>query len=232
MGSLENEFFTKKSGLDMFTFDFNSAQKPLNILLLGAHCDDIEIGCGATLLRLSKEQKINHVKWVVLTSTDERKQEARASAEHFLKDIPSKEIIIYDFNDSILGENKLEVKNFLELCKKNFSPDIIFTHHRHDLHQDHSLISELTWNTFRNHLILEYEIPKYDGDLNKPNFFVTVEEEFVNLKIQALLKYYVSQHVKHWFDRETFISLMRIRGLEVASPTRYAEAFHVNKVRL
>jgi LmbE family N-acetylglucosaminyl deacetylase len=228
---VEGKSFTKTSRLIMLTFDLSTAQKPLNLLLLGAHCDDIEIGCGATILRLANEHKIEHVKWVVLTSTEERKKEARESAEHFLKDIPSKEIIIYDFQDTILSEYRLEVKKTLELCKKNFSPDIIFTHHRHDLHQDHSLISELTWNIFRNHLILEYEIPKYDGDLSKPNFFVTVDEAFVSKKIQALLKYYPSQQVKHWFDRETFISLMRIRGLEIASPTRYAEAFHVKKVQ-
>ncbi len=213
----------------MLSVDFGVSKK-LNLLLIGAHCDDIEIGCGGTLLRLSEENKIDHVKWIVFASTEERKKEAVNCAEFFLRGVESKEIIVLDFEDTILNESKSEIKNVLISIKNDFSPDLIFTHHRHDLHQDHELLSELTWNVFRNHLILEYEIPKYDGDLGHPNFFITLEERYVAQKIKALLNYYVSQKQKHWFDNETFVSLLRVRGLEIASPTRYAEAFHVKKV--
>jgi LmbE family N-acetylglucosaminyl deacetylase len=213
----------------MLSVDFGK-NKNLDVLLLGAHCDDIEIGCGGTLLRLISEDRVQHVKWIVFTSTEERKSEAIASAQHFLKDIKSKEIIVLDFKDTVLADSKHEVKLYLQSVKSGFLPDLIFTHHRNDLHQDHKLLSELTWNTFRNHLILEYEIPKYDGDLGHPNFFITLDEHLVSQKIQALLHYYNSQREKHWFDKETFISLLRVRGLEIASPTRYAEAFHVKKV--
>jgi LmbE family N-acetylglucosaminyl deacetylase len=177
-----------------------------------------------------EEGRIQHAKWVVFTSTPERKQEALACAEFFLKDVKSKEICILDFKDTILPESKPALKQLLESFKKEFTPDVIFTHHRHDLHQDHKVLSELTWNSFRNHLILEYEIPKYDGDLGQPNFFVSLHEGMVSRKIEGLLTYYESQKQKHWFDSETFLSLLRVRGLEVASPTRYAEAFHVKKV--
>ncbi|WP_276371997.1 PIG-L deacetylase family protein [Chryseolinea sp. H1M3-3] len=213
----------------MLSVDFGNSKK-LNLLLLGAHCDDIEIGCGGTLLRLVEENKIEHVKWVVFASTAERKKEAIDCAEFFLRGVESKEIVVLNFEDTILNESKSEIKNVLVSIKNNFSPDLIFTHHRHDLHQDHKLLSELTWNIFRNHLVLEYEIPKYDGDLGHPNFFITLEERYVTKKIKALLNYYVSQKQKHWFDNETFVSLLRVRGLEIASPTRYAEAFHVKKV--
>lgn len=213
----------------MLSVDFGKNKK-LDILSLGAHCDDIEIGCGGTLLRLINEDRVQHVKWIVFTSTEERKKEAIASAEHFLKNVNSKEIIVLDFKDTVLADSKQEVKLYLQSVKSGFFPDLIFTHHRNDLHQDHKLLSELTWNIFRNHLILEYEIPKYDGDLGHPNFFITLDEHLVSQKIEALLQYYESQKEKHWFDKETFVSLLRVRGLEIASPTRYAEAFHVKKV--
>lgn len=214
----------------MFSVDFNKGDDKLSLLLLGAHCDDIEIGCGGTVLRLAQENKIEHIKWIVFASTEERKKEALDSANAFLDGVVSKEIMVLDFKDTMLAENKKEIKNLLETLKGSFSPDLIFTHHRNDLHQDHKLLSELTWNTFRNHFILEYEIPKYDGDLGHPNFFVTLAERVVSQKIQSLLTYYVSQKQKHWFDQQTFLSLLRVRGLEIASPTRYAEAFHAKKV--
>ena len=213
----------------MLNVELGGAKK-LNVLLLGAHCDDIEIGCGGTFLRLVEENKIQSAKWVVFTSTPERRKEAQACAEYFLKDVASKEIVILDYKDTLLPESKPELKKALESFKTEFLPDVIFTHHRHDLHQDHKVLAELTWNSFRNHLVLEYEIPKYDGDLGHPNFFVSLHESVVSKKIQALLTYYVSQKQKHWFDAETFLSLLRVRGLEIASLTRYAEAFHVKKV--
>jgi LmbE family N-acetylglucosaminyl deacetylase len=205
-------------------------ERGLHILCLGAHCDDIEIGCGATLLRLFGEHKIASVEWVVFASTPERKREARASAGRFLKDIPDSRVQVLDFRDGYLPAAWSQIKDIFEKVRKECSPDVIFTHFRDDLHQDHRLLNELSWNTFRNHLIMEYEIPKYDGDLKNPNFFVPVDLKTVDLKIEILLSCFKSQHQKHWFDETLFTSLMRIRGVESASPTGYAEAFHVRKV--
>lgn len=199
----------------------------LKLTFLGAHCDDIEIGCGGTVLRLIAEYPIDHVQWIVFTSTAERQPEAEKSAAHFLEGIESRDIIIKNFKDTHLPQQAGEVKDYFEEVKKGFNPDIVFTHYREDLHQDHRLINELTWNTFRNHLILEYEIQKYDGDLGHPGLFVTLDERTTKRKVEALLKYYISQSSKHWFDSDTFLSLMRIRGLESAS--RYAEAFYMRK---
>ncbi|HEX8041191.1 MAG TPA: PIG-L deacetylase family protein [Chryseosolibacter sp.] len=210
-----------------FTLD---RKGPLNLLFLGAHCDDIEIGCGGTVLRMANELDIKHVQWIVFTSTAERRAEADRCAEIFLQNVKSKSIIIKDFKDSVLPQQRVEVKNYFEALKATYQPDVIFTHYRHDLHQDHRLINELTWNTFRDHLILEYEIQKYDGDIGNPCFFVPVGEDTAGQKVRAILKCFVSQSTKHWFDRETFLALMRIRGVE--SATRYAEAFYLRKAIL
>lgn len=200
----------------------------LKVLWLGAHCDDIEIGCGGTVMRLTKEYAGSKMKWVVFTSNPERAQEARKSADHFLQGAKEKEVAVLNFRDGFLPYEAVAVKNYFEELK-SFQPDIIFTHCRHDLHQDHRLVSDLTWNTFRDHLILEYEIPKYDGDLGNPNFFVPLDLDVVNRKVEALHNYYPSQSGKHWFDKETFFSIMRIRGLECVSKGRYAEGFYVRK---
>ncbi len=205
-------------------------EKGLNILALGAHCDDIEIGCGGTLLKLFEQYPINHIKWVVFASNEQRKQEAIDSAEAFLKGIDNKEIIVLDYKDAFLEQSKFEIKAFFETIKKDFDPDLVFTHYRNDRHQDHRLLSDLAWNTFRSHLILEYEIPKYDGDLGIPNSFFHLSSEIANKKVDILLESFVSQQGKHWFDKETFLSLMRIRGMESAASEKYAEAFHVRKL--
>lgn len=210
----------------MLPFRLNSSAG-LKLLFLGAHCDDIEIGCGGTVLRLAAEYPVEQVKWIVFTSTEERRREAEESAGSFLKDVPHRDITIAKFSDSLLPHQAADVKTFFEEIKKAFSPDVVFTHYRNDLHQDHRLINELTWNTFRNHLILEYEIQKYDGDLGNPSFFVPIDEEKAQRKVTAILEHFASQRSKHWFDRETFMSLMRIRGMESAS--RYAEAFYLRK---
>ncbi len=199
----------------------------LNLLLLGAHCDDIEIGCGGTILRLLREYPVAHVRWVVFCSNPVREQEARNCAEAFLKDVASKEIIIRDFKDGYLSQQYTDVKNLFEELKKDSDPDVIFTHYQHDLHQDHRLLSELAWNTFRNHFILEYEIPKYDGDLGSPPGFVVLDESDVDGKIRKLMDCYASQRTKHWFDEETFRAILRLRGMQSAS--RYAEAFYCRK---
>jgi LmbE family N-acetylglucosaminyl deacetylase len=212
----------------MLPVRLGNRQDGLRLLLIGAHCDDIEIGCGGTLFRLSDEYKIEEAKWIVFTSTPERSIEAKKSAGYFLQKFSTHEVVIKNFKDGFLPVTGEEVKNYFEDLK-HFKPDVIFTHYRHDLHQDHRFLCELTWNTFRDHLILEYEIPKYDGDLDHPNFFVPLDSALVEKKIEAIVECFPSQRSKQWFDRETFYALMRIRGLECASNTRYAEAFYVRK---
>jgi len=212
----------------MIPMQFNSSGG-LNVLCLGAHCDDIEIGCGASLLKLIENQQVNSIKWVVFTSNEERKKEALACAEAFLTKVKNKEIEVLSYRDAFLQFSALEIKENFEAIKKSFNPDLVFTHFRNDRHQDHRLISELTWNTFRNHTILEYEIPKYDGDLAHPNCFFHINEVQAKQKVNLLLEHFPTQAKKHWFDEETFLSLMRIRGMESASSTRYAEAFHLRK---
>lgn len=204
-------------------------ESKLDILCLGAHCDDIEIGCGATILKWIKEDKIQKVVWAVFSSNDLRKMEAIKSANRFLEYVPDKEIMVLDFRDAFLQYSGLEVKEVFESLKAKINPDIVFTQYRHDRHQDHRLLSDLTWNTFRNHCILEYEIPKYDGDLGITNAFVAVGQKEVDQKIDLLLSCFSSQVGKHWFDEETFKSILRIRGLECSSPTRYAESFYLRK---
>lgn len=210
----------------MFPFEFRKGVG-LKLLLLGAHCDDIEIGCGASILRLTREYPIEHVQWIVFTSTAQRQAEAKESAAFFLQDVKQKSIVVNDFKDGILPQQAGDVKDYFEQIKRDLKPDIIFTHYRNDLHQDHRLINELTWNTFRNQLILEYEIQKYDGDLGNPSFFIPVDEQTAKRKTKAILEFFGSQSGKHWFDEETFLALMRLRGME--SATRYAEAFYMRK---
>lgn len=203
----------------------------LKILCLGAHCDDIEIGCGGTVMRLIEEYNMSNIKWVTFTSNPERGKEARNSGDHFLARARDKEVVVLTYRDGFLPFEAAAVKNYFEELKA-YQPDVIFTHFRHDLHQDHRLICDLTWNTFRDHLILEYEIPKYDGDLGNPNFFVPLQAVLAEKKVHALQHYYQSQAAKHWFDKETFFSLMRIRGLESVSQSRYAEGFYLRKAVL
>jgi LmbE family N-acetylglucosaminyl deacetylase len=202
--------------------------KPLNILCLGAHCDDIEIGAGGTLLKMFENFKINAVKWVVFASNEIRKQEATNSAERFLHNVKSKDIVIKAYRDGFLPFLAIEVKETFEAIKKEFQPDIIFTHYRDDRHQDHRLVSDLTWNTWRNHTILEYEIPKYDGDLGVPNLFVPLDENYINRRNGIIIDAFASQRDKHWFDDATFKALPRLRGMESAS--LFAEAFYARKI--
>jgi LmbE family N-acetylglucosaminyl deacetylase len=202
--------------------------KPINILCLGAHSDDIEIGCGGSLLKIFDNYKISEIRWVVFTSNEIRKQEAVNSAESFLKGINNKTINVLGLRDGFLPFHAIEVKEYFESIKQGFVPDLIFTHYRDDRHQDHRLVSDLTWNTWRNHLILEYEIPKYDGDLGKPNFYVNLDEKYIERKNAIILNSFVSQQQKQWFDLATFTSLPRLRGIE--SVTTFAEAFYARKV--
>lgn len=204
-------------------------RKADRLLCLGAHCDDIEIGAGGTLLRLA-EEGLQEVCWVVFSSDEKRAAEARAGAEVFLAGVPTKTVVVHSFRDGFLPQAWGEVKEACERVKREFSPDVVLTHARQDLHQDHRIVSELTWNTFRDHLILEYEIPKYDGDLGSPNFFVCLDEETARRKARGILACYASQGGKAWMQDETFLSLMRLRGVESNSPGRYAEGFYCRKL--
>src|SRR6266550_1333052 len=201
------------------------------VLAIGAHSDDIEIGCGATLLTLQRERELE-VTWVVLGAAGVREQEARASSEAFLASAAVRTLEFHGFRDGYFPYVGGEVKDVFEELKARLDPDLIFTHMRHDLHQDHRLVCELTWNTWRDHLILEYEIPKYDGDLGSPNVFVPISTELAQEKVQLLASGFGSQSGKHWFDEELFLGLMRVRGMEARSPTRYAEAFVCRKLSL
>jgi LmbE family N-acetylglucosaminyl deacetylase len=211
----------------MLGFKLNNS-KPLNILCLGAHCDDIEIGAGGTLLKMFDEYEINSVKWVVFASNNVRKNEATISAKCFLEKVSNKDILIYSFNDGFLPFIASEIKQVFEMLKTEFAPDIIFTHYRNDRHQDHRLVSDLTWNTWRNHQILEYEIPKYDGDLGIPNFYVPLDVKYIKQKNNILMEAFESQASKHWFNEDIFNSIARIRGMESAN--NYAEAFFARKI--
>lgn len=201
----------------------------LQILCLGAHSDDLEIGCGGALLRLLAERDAA-VRWVVLGCSGQRATEATRSAESLLAGAKQKKIETHSFRDGFFPYVGGEVKEIFEKVKGQFSPDLIFTHTRNDLHQDHRLINELTWNTFRDHLILEYEILKYDGDLGAPNLFVALDESVVEKKVRHLMEFFATQREKHWFDEETFRGLLRLRGVEAG--VRYAEAFYGRKVAL
>jgi LmbE family N-acetylglucosaminyl deacetylase len=202
------------------------------LLCLGAHSDDIEIGCGGTILRLLERYDNVVAHWIVFSTNDERAREARASAGAFLEGTREKTIVVRNYRDGFFPYLGAQIKDEFEALKRDFSPDLIFTHHRDDRHQDHRLISDLTWNTFRNHLILEYEIPKYDGDLGSPNFFVSLDEPVCSRKIRTIVESFKSQSQKQWFDEQTFLAILRLRGMEANSPTRYAEAFYCRKAIL
>jgi LmbE family N-acetylglucosaminyl deacetylase len=197
----------------------------LNVLCLGAHSDDIEIGCGGALLRLTNEIPHLNVHWVVFGAQGHRVSEAQQSAEKFLANVKNKNILIKNFRDGYFPYNGAEIKDQFEALKAQASPDVVFTHYRKDRHQDHRLIEELTWNTFRNHLILEYEIPKYDGDMGAPNFYISFDESIALKKVQYLNESFASQRSKYWFSEHTFLALMHLRGMEARSESGYAEAY-------
>lgn len=209
----------------------NGENRKLSILCLGAHGDDIEIGCAGTILRLCKEYSDIEVHWVVFSQSNDavRGCESRDSANILLGN-SARNIIVESFRDGFLPFVGAEVKEYFEQLKAKIYPDVIFTHYRGDLHQDHRLISSLTWNTFRDHLILEYEVLKYDGGLGSPNLFVSLDETICERKIEHIMKFFASQKVKPWFTRERFLSLLSIRGLECNSPNKYAEAFYNHKL--
>jgi len=216
----------------MMDLKFAQRGDVLKVLCLGAHSDDIEIGCGGTVLKLIKGHKRVAFDWVVLSANEKRKKEAEASAAAFLVGAGHRKVVVKKFRDGFFPYTGGEIKEYFEELKRTIDPDLIFTHCRQDLHQDHRLVSELTWNTFRDHLILEYEIPKYDGDLGAPNVFVPLNETVCGTKIRLILKYFKSQAGNRWFTEDTFRAIMRLRGIESNAPAGYAEAFYSRKLIL
>ncbi|WP_227820368.1 PIG-L deacetylase family protein [Ramlibacter tataouinensis] len=206
---------------------------PPSLLFLGAHCDDIEIGCGGTILRLLGDLPQAQVTWVVFSSSSQREREARASASLFLEQAHGpKDVLVHQFRDGFFPHEGARIKDAFEALKKTVNPDLIFTHYRDDRHQDHRTISDLTWNTWRRHLILEYEIPKYDGDLGAPNCFVPLDRAACERKARLICEQFQSERNKGWMTEDTFLALARLRGIECAAPGGFAEAFYCRKFTL
>ena len=215
----------------MLELHFGAARSgAYRVLCLGAHGDDLEIGCSGTLMKLCASGMPLSVTWVVFSADDEREREARHSAEVILGKVGHTDVTIQRFPEGVFPSVRAEIKQYFETLKQLVSPDIVFTHYTQDLHQDHRVIGELTWNTFRDHLILEYEIPKYDGDLGSPNVFVRLDEAVCRAKVDNILASFRSQESKHWFTRDLFLSLMRLRGMQARSPSRFAEGFYSRKL--
>lgn len=204
--------------------------KPLRLLCIGAHSDDLEIGCGGTVLTWLAGMPAVEVTWVVLSAEGIRATEARRSARALLARAVAREVIIGNFRDCYLQSQYADVKRYFEDLKTRIEPDVVMTHWLQDRHQDHRLAAELTWNTWRNHVVLEYEIPKYEGDLVTPNVYVPISALLARRKITHLNRYFLSQRSKDWFAAETFLGLMRLRGLESRSQSGFAEAFHARKL--
>jgi LmbE family N-acetylglucosaminyl deacetylase len=202
------------------------------VLCLGAHSDDIEIGCGGSILRWSKEHPQLEFHWVIFSGEDQRQAEAISSANYFLQGFGKKEIVTYSFRDGFFPYMGGEIKDQFEKLKGKFQPDLILTHASKDAHQDHRLIAELTWNTFRSHIILEYEIQKYDGDLGSPNLFVGLDQSTCHRKTSAILEHFPSQRSHQWFTEDAFMALLRLRGIESNSNDGFAEAFTIRKMTL
>jgi LmbE family N-acetylglucosaminyl deacetylase len=202
------------------------------VLCLGAHADDIEIGCGGTLLKLRRLNPRLNVKFIVFSGDAGRADEARRSVEALAGNGNGVELVVQSFRDGYFPYEGARIKDYFNELGERMSPDLIFTHYRQDLHQDHRVVSDLTWNTFRDHLILEYEIAKYDGDVGTPNVFVHLDQCTCDQKIDQLHRAFSSQEAKPWFSRETFLSTLRLRGIESRSPDGYAEAFYGRKLIL
>ena len=203
------------------------------VLLIGAHSDDIEIGCGATVRRLLAMNPDLRIHWIVLSGLEERAEEARRAAARFLEEAREPRVDVEAFVDTLFPyASAMDLKAYFRTLSAAVRPDLIFTHRREDMHQDHRFVAELTWQSFRDHTILEYEIPKYEGDLGRPNVFVPLDERQAEAKIAALMASFASQRGKGWYDAETFRGLMRLRGVECQAPGRYAEAFHCAKMML
>ena len=202
----------------------------LEILCIGAHCDDIEIGCGGTILALQQRHADCRIHWFVLTSVPARRAEAIAAAEALVRPSARGEVRIGDLPDGLLPAHFAQVKSQFESLRRDIEPDLVLTHHGRDLHQDHSLVSQVTWQTYRDHMIWEYEIPKYDGDLATPNLYVPVSTAVATQKTDVIMRSFPSQSSKSWFTADNLLSMMRLRGLESRARSGFAEAFHCRKL--
>jgi LmbE family N-acetylglucosaminyl deacetylase len=209
-----------------------NGQESLRLLCLGAHSDDIEIGCGGIILRFAAEIPGLVVRWIVFSGDERRGTEARNSAAAVLEHVSEKQIDVFGFRDGYFPSQSADIKDSFERVKRDFDPSLILTHWQNDAHQDHRLLAELTFNTFRNHLVLEYEIPKYDGDLGNPNFFVPLTRAQLQQKIHIISHHFVSQRGRGWFVDETFLAMARLRGIGCNAPEGVAEAFYVRKIVL
>ena len=216
----------------MITLSLAKPGERLSVLCLGAHSDDIEIGAGATLLGWIEAGIRLDVHWAVLSASGERVREARGSAEAFLAGAARAEIELQGFKDGFFPYQGAEIKGWFEDLKRRVDPDVVLTHTGDDAHQDHREVNGLTRNTFRDHLTLEYEIPKWDGDLGRPNLYIPAKAATLERKIALLHTQFGTQRSKDWFDAETFRGLARLRGMECRAPERLAEAFHVRKITL
>jgi len=214
----------------MIHFQFNWKEKAPKILLLGAHADDIEIGCGGTIYNLVSKYNNAEIYWVVFSGNEIRHKEAINSANSYIGNTLKKKIILTDFKENNFPYQGEKIKKYLSNITTKFEPDLIFTPYHKDLHQDHRTISELTLNAFRNHMILEYEIPKYDGDIGNPQLFCTLSQKALDFKVMSLFKYFESQSNKSWFTEDTFRAISRIRGIESKSNSGFAEAFYCRKI--
>jgi LmbE family N-acetylglucosaminyl deacetylase len=202
----------------------------LKVLCLGAHADDIEIGSGGMILRLAEEMPGLAVRWIVFSGIGPRKAEARGSAAAFLEGVRDRQIEVLDFRDGYFPFQGTEIKDYFEALKRDFDPSLILTHWRGDAHQDHRLVAELTHNTFRDHLVLEYEIPKYDGDLGNPAFFAPLTRVQVRRKLGIIREHFASQRERGWFSDETFLAMARVRGIGCNAAEGLAEAFYAGKI--
>lgn len=203
--------------------------RPFRILCIGAHCDDIEIGCGGTLLHMQASGQKPIIDWIVLTGEEARQTESRSAMELLVNPTCRGDLLFGGFPDSRLPTVYGAVKEFFSSLRGRPRPDMIFCHYRDDAHQDHRLVSEVVWGAYRDHLVLEYEIVKWDGDLGRPNAYVPLEREILDRKLEVLMGVYGSQRGKDWFTEDTFLAMSRLRGVECRSPSGHAEAFHVRK---
>ncbi len=213
----------------MLGLAFPARDAPFRLLCLGAHADDIEIGCGGTVLRLVAERPALSVRWVVFSGDEKRRGEAEAGGRFFLESVRGAAVDVHGFRDGFFPSEQARIKEAFERIKAEYHPSLVLTHYRDDLHQDHRVVSELTYNTFRDHLVWEYEIPKYDGDLGNPNLFSPLSEEMARRKVAALLENFPSQRSHRWFAADTFLAMLRLRGIGCNAPAGFAEAFYCRK---
>lgn len=216
----------------MLGLELGRTARPLTILCLGAHSDDIEIGCGGTVLRLLAEHPGATVHWVVFSAADQRDEEARASAADFTAAAGAVHVATHAFRDGFFPDAWAAVKAVFEQLKQAVVPDLVLTHRTADAHQDHRVVGELTWNTFRDHFVAEYEIPKYEGDLGAPNLYVPLTAATAARKVDLLMQHFASQRSRRWFRPETFRAVLALRAIECNAPDGAAEGLYAPKLVL